>query len=314
MKRTSILLGSALVLSLMFSCNDVEPVKQQTNNENFANIGQYFSDNTVSAETFQFTAENGGSFTTAKGSKVTIPADAFVTRSGQPVTGPIDFKIKEVFSTADMMFSGVFPVSYDQVLNSGGEFYLEAKSSGQKVLVKDGKFLNVVIPAQAEDQNMMLFLAGEEEDQDSLQWQAQDSIGRNGFTFNSADKTYSIDLDSMGWANIDAFNWNIKYYDCTFNLTGLTDLSNENTTAFAVFKDQNAVWPVGVHTWGDITNNVISENHLGNVAMNLLVISVKDGDLYFGMLDLTPEEGKTYDIALTKTTSDDLDALIKTFE
>ncbi|MBO6515030.1 MAG: hypothetical protein JJ975_00585 [Bacteroidia bacterium] len=320
--KLSIVLGLALMIAFVASCDDVEPLNPNKSTPTYTDIDAYFADNEVSSETFQLTAETGGSFTTAKGSKITIPPYSFVTRTGQNVTGPVEFKFKEVFSNSDIIFSGVFPISHGHVLNSGGEFYTEAKSNGQKVLIRDGQPINIVIPAQAEDPGMMLFFGGEEENPDSMDWEVADvdtvqgdsMFGRNGFTFNSADKTYSIDTDSMGWGNIDAFDWTIKYFDCVFNLTGLDGLSGENTTAFAVFKDANAVWPVGVRGWGDITDNVITERHLGAVAMNLVVISVKDGELYYGLLDFTPEEGKSYDIEMKPTTKDDLDTLIRSFE
>jgi hypothetical protein len=278
--------------------------------------------NTVTAENFSFMAESGKTYITAKGSKLTIPANAFRKSNGALVTGLVDFKIIEVFSPKDMIFSGIMPISYGLVLNSGGEFYMEARSNGEKVRMADGKFVNLVIPAQAIDANMQLFMAQGDAEADSVNWEAQDTFAQdtNGgnrgnfggsFTFSSADKTYNIEMDSLGWGNIDAFNWNIIYFNCTFDLTGVSGLNSSNTSAFAVFKDQNSVWPMGVGGWGDITNNKITETHLGSVPMNIVVISVVDEQLYYGLLDITPVDGVNYSIAMSKTTKADLDTLIK---
>lgn len=313
-----------LAMAFFSQCNESETALYSSVNS-VGSMDEYFAQNKVNSETVTFDENVGTSFTTAKGSKVTIPGNAFVTVDGQPVTGPIVFKIKEVFSTSDMMFSGVFPISNGHVLNSGGEFYMEARAGGEKLLVKEGEMVKLVIPAQAQDPNMELFLAAGDEEPDSVNWEVPDSLGkdsaggfggggfRGGFTFNSADSTYVIEMDSLGWGNIDAFDWTIQYFNCTFNLTGLQGLNNENTTAFAKFKDQNSVWPVGVRSWGDITDNVITERHLGSVPMNLVIISVVDEKLYYGLMDFTPEEGKSYSIDMKATTKEDLDKLINSF-
>lgn len=326
MKKLSfVTLGLAVALSFLASCDDVEPIDRPYT-EKTTSLESFMSDREAKSETFQFTAENGTTFTTKNGSIITIPANVFVTKAGASVTGPINFKVKEVFSNADIMFTGIFPVSNGDVLNSGGEFFLQAKSGSETLRVRNGDAINIVIPAQAEDNGMMLFFGGEDENPEELNWQVDEDSAqqgndstwwnRSGFTFNSADKTYEIDLDSMGWANIDAFNRdpNFKYFNCTFNLSGLSGLSNENTTAFAVFKDFNSVWPVGVKGWGDITNSIITEKHLGSVPMNLLIISVVDEQLYYGHMEFTPEEGKDYTIEMKTITKDALDTLIKSFE
>jgi len=42
-----------------------------------------------------------------------------------------------------------------------------------------------------------------------------------------------------------------------------------------------------------------------------VVISIVDGDLYSGVLDITPQPNQVYSIAMSATTSDDLDQLIQ---
>lgn len=284
--------------------------------ETFADIDAFFNANTVTAENFTVDAAMGGTFTTTAGSVITIPANAFIAQSGTAITGTVNIKMKEIFTTNQIIYSGVYPVSWDTQLNSGGEFFLEASQSGSALRVADGEFLTVEIPAQAEDPNMELFLAGGvEDDLDSINWAPADStFTDSGFTFSSVDDTYTLSLDSLGWANIDAFMNSITYFDCYFNLTGVSGLNNSNTTAFSVFKNENAVWPVGVNSWGDITSNLITESHLGAIDLNLVVISVVGSQLYYGLLDVTPASMMTYDVAMTAVTAADLDAIILALE
>jgi len=274
----------------------------------------YFNTWASQADEFQFSADLGGTFTTQKGSVLTIPANAFSNIDNSITTGPIDIIIKEVYSTKEMIQAGIYPISGSVALNSGGQFFIEATSNGNALLVTDGVVLNFEIPAQAQDQNMDLFFGGPEVD--SANWEQVDTIWSptlSNFTFSSADDTYSIELDSLGWGNIDAFMF-VNYFDCTFNLTGLTGLNDSNTTAFAVFKNQNSVWPTGVSPWGTISNNVITETHLADVPMNIIVISVENGQLYYGLLDVTPTQGTVYPINMLATTSANLDIIIEGLE
>lgn len=279
--------------------------------ETVASLSSFFDLRKVGSETFTFDATTGGTFNASKGSKINIPSNALVFKDGSSVSGSVNLKVKEVFSESDMIFSGVFPISNSYVLNSGGEFFIQASQGGKELIVKNGSMINMEIPAQAVDKNMELFLAGPGEDSDTVNWvPADSSFTGSGFSFQSADNSYSINLDSLGWGNIDAFIRNIQYFDCKFTLTGVSGLDNNNTTAFAVFKNQNAVWPVGKGNWGNIIDGVINESHLANVPLNLVVISVVDKKLYSGLLDTTPQDGKTYSIPMTRTSSEKLDQLI----
>lgn len=309
----------ALIAPMLFMACETE---EETNNppqEKFESLEDFWNSKEVTAETKVFKSEDGLSFTTKKGSKVIIPANAIVHHDGSPVVGDIDFKIKEVFSNTDIIFSGVFPVAFgDNVLNSGGEFFLEVKQNGENLTIADGMEVELDIPAQAEDPNMQLFMMGQEEDMDSVDWgEPVDSAwGQNGqltnssFTFNSADGMYECNLDSLSWGNIDAFNWSITYFDVTFNCIGVDGINSSNTNVFSIFKEQNSVWPTGTSYWGSIANNIVTETHLADVPMNVVVISVIDGELYYGLLDVTPQQNNTYDITMKKITSAELDVII----
>ena len=329
MRKTifSIALISAVAL---MSCEKDETEKNiDEPKENFESLESFFESQEVESVTKTFNTEEGIEFTTDKGTVVTIPANAFTDKNGEIVSGEVDFKIKEVFSTSDIIFSEIFPISNGNPLNSGGEFFTEALQGGAALDLADGKDIELEIPAQAEDPNMELFFAGEEEFMDSVDWgdpmdtvlvwenDTNDQDWENepwgngfysGFTFQDASGTYSINIDQLGWGNIDAFLW-VDYFDITFTCTGLEGLNENNLTVYSIFKDQNTVWPCG-EGWGSISDNVIHETHLADVPMNVLAIAVVDEQLYYGILDVTPEEGIDYDIVMKTTTSEKLEELI----
>ena len=297
--------------------------------ENFQSLDSFFDEQEVESVVKTFNAENGIEFTTVKGTKVKIPANAFENQNGTIVNGEVDFKIKEVFSTSDIIFSEIFPVSNGSPLNSGGEFFTEAIQGGLALDLAEGKDIEIQIPAQAEDPNMELFFAGQEEFVDSVDWgNPMDTVlvwdndtnnqgwdnepwGNgfySGFTFEDANGTYSINIDKLGWGNIDAFLY-VSYFDIIFNCSGVEGLNSNNLTVYSVFKDQNTVWPCGAG-WGSISDNIVTETHLANVPMNVLAIAVVDEQLYYGVLDVTPEQGIDYNIDMKTITSDALEILI----
>lgn len=320
LKRTSLML---LILSmlLVLSCKKEQPSQPAStqSNQNNQTLDDYLNRNAVPIQSFQLNAEDGGSFSGSKGSVITIPENSFVSQTGQTISGGVDLKFMEIFSTSDIIFSEVFPLSNITFLNSGGEYYLSAEQNGESLSVAPGKMINVEIPAQAVDSGMQLFFANGDEDGINLEvgWQVANNAGpiaggatASDFTFNSADDSYSINLDSLGWGNIDKFLYGVSYFDCSFELNGLSNLDYTNTTAYAVFKDENTVWPLGTNGWGSINNNLISDSHLAAIEMNILVISVVGGQLYYGLLDVTPAANQTYSINMVDVDSDDLDAII----
>ncbi|GAB5416657.1 MAG: hypothetical protein Crog4KO_21460 [Crocinitomicaceae bacterium] len=314
------ILAGALVASTLISCKKetISPEPQTPSSEQYSSLDEYLNTKAVAPQTFSFQAQDGTTFTGANGTVVTIPANALIDASGTPISGSVNGSLEEVFSNGEIMFSRIFPrAAGGNVLNSGGEFNLEITQNGNQLRVANGQMIQVELPAQAEDLNMQLFFADAAElDSANIGWgNPVDSIqSASGFTFSSVDQTYSLDLDSMGWCNIDAFMWTVQYFDIDFTLSGVNGLDNSNTTAFAVFKDANGVWPMGESIWGSINNNIIAETHLADVPMNVVVISVVNGQLYYGLLDVTPQQGMQYDIPMQATTSAALDAIIQALE
>lgn len=312
-----LILTSILSFSSCKKKAEIIPAPTSQNPEVFTSLNSYLQTRKPISQTFLVNATTGGVFTTNKGSKITVPANAFLTHTGQVVSGMVSLKIKEIFTNANMIFSGVFPISDGNLLNSGGEFFLQATQNGELLRVANGVFIGLDIPAQAFDNQMELFFAGVEEEMDTANWNLiNDTIGQgpvwsnSSFTFNSSDNSYQIQLDTLCWGNIDAFDYTINYFNCNFNLSGVTGLNNTNTTAFAVFKNKNTVWPVGVSGWGTISGNTINETHLGSIPLNLVVISVVGGQLYYGLLDITPQPSTTYTVLMQTTTSSNLDQII----
>jgi hypothetical protein len=315
------LISSLAIATIMFfgSCKkNNEVIPGSTSAISYSSLGDFFESRTSPLENFTISAQTGGSFTGAYGTIINFPPNAFADQNGNIVSGDVTIHFKEVFSKTEMIYSNVLPVSYNNALNSGGQYYIAASKNGQALHLPEGITYQAVMPSQAEDPNMMLFLGETMNDPDAFvavdwqpinQWDTLSTEDQN-FTFNSADDTYTLNLDSMGWSNIDAFTNFTGYFDITITLTGASGLDNSNTMAYAIFDDANAVWPMADGSFGNITNNIITETHLGDVAMHIVVISVVNGQLYSGILAVIPAPNTPLTIAMSPTTAADLDILI----
>lgn len=108
-------------------------------------------------QTFQIDASRDTLLTGTAGTRIRVPAQAFVTAAGQPVTGRITLQLKEAYSPADIALAGLFTKKGNQLLESGGMYYLNAIHDKQNLSVAPGKQLALSIPTPVVAQNMELY-------------------------------------------------------------------------------------------------------------------------------------------------------------
>ncbi len=82
------------------------------------------------------------------GSSIEIPANAFVDKSGKPVTGKVALKYREFHTASDILASGIPMLSNDESGNaksfeSGGMFEISATSNGEEIDIAKDKKINV---------------------------------------------------------------------------------------------------------------------------------------------------------------------------
>lgn len=106
---------------------------------------------------------------TENGSVFVIPADAFETENGEPVTGTVNFEIKEAFEDLDIMKAGLTTTSDGELLETGGMFFLDATQNGQKLRLKKGKEILSQLPNLHPEKDMKLF-DGEVQEDGTINW------------------------------------------------------------------------------------------------------------------------------------------------
>jgi len=96
---------------------------------------------------YKINANQGGVYEYRSGSRVVIPAAAFVNDKGEFIEGEIEIKYREFHDFVDFFLSGI-PMTYDSAgttytLESAGMMEIYAEKDGQKVKMAPGKTIDV---------------------------------------------------------------------------------------------------------------------------------------------------------------------------
>lgn len=96
------------------------------------------------AETKIVKAEEGETLTYASGSKVTIPASAFVDKQGAPVKGEVEITYREFNDPVDMFLAGIpQELNKHQDLQSTGMMEIKGFQDGEPIFLSSNKKLNI---------------------------------------------------------------------------------------------------------------------------------------------------------------------------
>jgi len=96
---------------------------------------------------YKIDANQGGVYNYRSGSRVVVPASAFVNDRGELVEGDVEIKYREFHDYVDFFLSGI-PMTYDSAgvtytLESAGMMEIYAEKDGQKVRMAPGKTIDV---------------------------------------------------------------------------------------------------------------------------------------------------------------------------
>lgn len=95
--------------------------------------------------------------TCKEGTKVTIPANAFVNKNRKTPGIQVSVSIKEYYSNADILLAGLTTGSGKEMLETGGMICINAHDGNEVCELKEDKKISVFFPSTAEKKDMQLF-------------------------------------------------------------------------------------------------------------------------------------------------------------
>ncbi|HWY97916.1 MAG TPA: hypothetical protein VNY36_02415, partial [Bacteroidia bacterium] len=101
-----------LAIGLFTACKKNEPIlpattNTSTNTDHYSSLQDFFAKNGVPLQTYTVNGNSGGNFTTPQGTKVIVPANCFIDKLGNPVTGNVTIQFKDIYAKSDMLLSNM---------------------------------------------------------------------------------------------------------------------------------------------------------------------------------------------------------------
>jgi len=230
----------------------------------------------------------------------------------QSVTGKVKVEYLYLKSKGDMVRYAKPTVSGNQLLVSGGAFYLKVSGGSTNYQLATNTRFSISYAATSPDKQMKFFYGDTSvNSMEGFTWQpVQDTVPLVG-TWTREDSTgvltgYTLLSSKFGWINCD------RFADTSAPRTRLVDtlpinFTNKNTAVFAVFKDQ---WSV-MRLSADATNKYFyADNVPVGASIILLSISQIGNDLYLGSKTITVNAGSIEGFDPQITTKEKLESFI----
>jgi hypothetical protein len=274
------------------------PAPAPTNTDNYSSLKDFYSKNGVKSQTFTINAAAGGSFVSAQGTTIQIPAGCFAGNSN------VTIQFKDIYKKSDMLLSNMGTrMTNGAPLVSGGEFFIKAVANGTAVQIINTLSINIRQPKSPTDTSGMQAYAA-----------VQDTSANNDYTWynnpnanvlsNTSSYVFSLyqfnpPTDSGTWNNSDSPLYFYAYPQT--NLTAHSTQTGYLMDVFLVLKNVRAM----VHIYqgyplGDFPYSFAPLGHQATV----VAIGVKDGKLYSSFTPITIGNNQTVNFTLSETTTD----------
>ncbi len=253
----------------------------------------------------------GGSFTTAQGTIVSVPPNAFVTAGSIPVTGNVIISFEDIYKKSDMLLSNkVTMTMWGTPLNSGGEFFMKATENGNAVTLASGKIITVEQPVALTggiaDTTMTAFTvadsmglglgagAGQNADWVPQPFDTINFIGNGSYMYSFYQ--FQNPPQNGTWSNCDN-PYPFSSLPQT-NLTLHTADSTDNIELYLVFSNINSV----IHIYQYSSNFIYPYAPVG-LQCTAVAITTRNGNLFSSFTPITISNNMTVNFTLTQTTS-----------
>lgn len=115
------------------------------------------ADKNIAAQLFWVEASRDTVVETKGGIVLLVPANVFLDETGKRVAGKIELVVKEAIDPATIMNAGLSCESGDQLLESGGMFFVDARQDGKIVTINPASGIYIEVAADTVKPGMQLF-------------------------------------------------------------------------------------------------------------------------------------------------------------
>lgn len=115
------------------------------------------ADKHIPAQVFTIQAGRDTVIETKKGIVLAVPANGFLDENNKPFTGSMSLVVKEALDAATVMQAGLSTMSGDQLLESGGMFYVDARQGDKRLKINPTAGIHAEVPTDTIRPGMQLY-------------------------------------------------------------------------------------------------------------------------------------------------------------
>lgn len=279
-----------------------EPVNPTTpvNNDNYSSLADFYAKNGTATEVFSFSAGSGGSFVSAKGTTIHVPANAFAVSLGS-----IKLEFRDIYTKSDMLLSNMDTRYHTGIpLKSAGEFFIKATASDVAVNLQEAKKIEIVQPLANGEKQIDTAMKALNLAVDTVGAGGNAGVwvpGFNNLAWQTSNYIYSLysfssPIKNGSWCNSDNPGYFSGYTQT--KLTMRANKSGYNPDVCLLFKGVNSM----VHVYGS-ADFVYDYAPLG-LQCTVVAFGVKDGKLHASFQPITIGSNQTVNFDLTETTTE----------
>lgn len=272
----------------------------------YDDIDDFFFNKGPKTQTFSFDPGYAQTITGTNGTLVKFLPNSFNDASGNLITTTVVLEMKEILTKGDMIWADLPTDCYSEVLESGGEFYLNASSNGTKVFLnQDFQMIVPVSNATVNRDSMQLFIQAMPVPDSPVWVPAVPIVPVN---LDASQTNYDFYFNSLEWINVDVF-WGtgLARVDMPININIPVE-QYLNTKAYAVFKDINSV--LKAHATESNEHNVywVPEGQ----EVTIVVVSMDEEQFYLGLKE-TMTSSTPVSIEMNPVSEGEIEAAINGF-
>lgn len=318
----------------------VELISSNENPQGFSHIESYhdlFNEDKIETQDFRGFSDKEIRIEGKKGTIITIPENSLVSASGEKYRGIVSIKLKEIYSTKDIIESNLQTLSNGRLIETGGMIKITVQGNNKDLFLGPGITAEVLMPTAKPAQNMQVFYGSLEDGQ--VEWETNnaledlvsikeislksefenDTLSKelfNNFRLDiSSVKTqkptssiiqptpfYKLDIQGFNWINCDRFPTIMPLSNLVVEIK-----SSSVTKVVLIFEDMKSVM-----------NGVIDRNlsmvSFSNIPKNekaiLMAVSVDNGSPLIQTREIIVGKERQITLFPEKTSSTEMEAAI----
>lgn len=191
-------------------------------------LNNFYSEIQKPLQEFIIYGEKGGIIVGKEGTKLGVPADAFVDENNNTVKGPIKVMVVEYYKYSDILAANLTTSSDGKQLITGGMVKVTASQNGKAVNIKKDKQLELQMPTKKYDREMQLFTLPEE-----METGGSDAAVTGSFRNEAIN--WQISATPIQ-SSMPVFDGKTKFLNLADNPYSVLELKNKRIATFAMPK------------------------------------------------------------------------------